>query len=165
MVVVDGKQQCKDLGDRCVSLLVAIQDVHKGMEGSAAPQILELADPCVDLFSAVFLFSDAFHLTRLSDSHSIYVTHLHTHSAISQIHVRLNHWSSLSKIKAFMQQNDIKQAIDNSNRDLEMCFRKLLSEHSRHQSQVPSFTVVSSRILALSTFSFFLVVASFVMSY
>lgn len=48
----DEKQQCKDLGDRCVSLLVAIRDSYEGMEGPAAPQILEQADPCVD-------FSDA----------------------------------------------------------------------------------------------------------
>lgn len=46
------KQPCKDLGDRCISLLTAIRDSYEGMEGAAAPQILEQVDPCVDLSDA-----------------------------------------------------------------------------------------------------------------
>lgn len=60
------------------------------------------------------------------------------YSAIFRVHARLQAWASLSKLKAFVQQNDMKQAIDNSNRDLEICFRQLASDRlvSLNKSQI-----------------------------
>jgi hypothetical protein len=57
---------------------------------------------------------------------------------ISSIHGRLRQWSSLSRVRSFIQHSEIKEGIERCNRDIDNCMKKFNVRLPSHRLSVCS---------------------------
>jgi len=88
------------MSDRCVSVMVALQEGVEGLEGDRA---LEVADEV-----EVFVMPN--NTTTLID---------YDNSVIRRIDRKVKEWASWNRLKSFLQRNEIKDGIDRLQRDID----------------------------------------------